>query len=141
MRELTPEVAAALERVRRHLGGDTFVYCEMMKWGGETIHRFEYDADCRYLSRKMLDLFPPGYADSITPERLVACGGRQCQIWVDWTQEQDGEVIVNTNMRTGSWFVRCVRVPQDLAPRNMGEVWQLLDRLRIDWRNRNGGEA
>lgn len=126
MRELTPEAAAALER---HRNTPLVIEDEWkQKWRG----------DNETLADAMLDLFPPGHADPITPERLVACGFVACSVKPGVYRTGDLEHSVKT-----SWWWIVERgedelIDHRLHPCNMGEVWELLDRLGIDWRTKGG---
>jgi len=87
------------------------------------------------LADAMLRLFPPGYFDQITPERLVELGGVLSQM---------SEVVCFESCAE-FWFSGCdirqlhvydkhrttwIRIPSHLHPRNMGEVLELVARCK-----------
>lgn len=138
MRELTPEAAAALERWRRYDGGEPHYIIYNCGKGS----RIAVDERCLALLEKdriaviaaMQSLYPPGYADEITPDRLVKCGGEIDQGGV-WRMLS---VMALPLMGHYLWRFNGRNIIDQLAPRNMGEVWELLDRLGIDWRKKGG---
>lgn len=85
------------------------------------------------LAREMLRLYPPGWNDPVTPERLVGLGGELAQMSEVITFESCAEF----------WFSACdvrqchvydkyrttwVRIPCYMIPRNMKEARELLVR-------------
>lgn len=121
MRELTLKAAAALERLRN----------------GDMSHHID---DCALMMMELVRIYPRCHADEITPERLVACGGEIAEsttgtsILVDlgdnlWVLCATDRIV---------WILDGINIPDRASPRNMGEVWELLDRLGIDWRKKGG---
>ena len=115
--KLTPEAAAALERLRN---GD------MSQHVGDCIRMI------RELGRL---LFPKGHDEEITPERLAACGGKQ-------GTNPDGGIssVVDMGHKLWAWFTEKevvwlldgVRITASLYPKNMGEVWNLMERCGLE---------
>lgn len=142
----TPEESAALERLRRVYKDETKqqVYGGMVDRNlcGQSLYSAVYDmyisdTDCavmaslrRFPVRKIGDLVIR-WDDPVTPERLMASG------WV----MSDGDIVepVNglvwmtpeTSWRRSSWRIGGAFVIRELEPKNMGEVWQLLDRAGV----------
>lgn len=115
---LTEEEQAALERFRRDRH-NTGAITSRMAW-----------EDMYKLAEAMLRLFPPGHADEITPERLVACGGQDCKTHVSFVSDA-GEVIIGTDFTVVDYNNKRSTLRKVLHPRNMGEAWQLLERCEI----------
>lgn len=94
------------------------------------------------VARAMLDLFPVRtlngmvirWDDEITPERLVACGGKYHRYSADHIcLSSDGNTLGSTlaySIRYQTWSLPMVDKPMEpeTAPRNMGEVWSLMER-------------
>ncbi len=94
--------------------------------------------DARTLADSMLCLFPVRtygdivirWDDEITPERLVACGFN-----TDGNGTYPGPCyrgMVYQNGFLNPWLHLGVLVVSPFAPRNMGEVWQLMERCGIE---------
>ena len=93
------------------------------------------DAACVTLSVAMLRLYPPSHDAAITPERLVECGGRSAcehQDEIHFGSQLDRYVVFDYSVKGDfMWFVNHRSVHPIVTPRNMGEVWQLLERCGI----------
>ncbi len=125
--ELKPEVAKALELYRnRRREYPSGIASDVWLQTAETVA----------LADAMLDLYPPGYADEITPQRLIACGGRGACDHQDETifGSQNGSYVVYDYSVSGVaiWFANGRHLPECFAPRNMGGVLELLDKLGIE---------
>lgn len=89
------------------------------------------------LADAMLRLYPPGWNDPVTPERLVELGGEQ-HIADDGNcvTFKEGEFFFNTEGRLHAVYVENndggysedSYLPEKLQPRNMQEARQLLER-------------
>lgn len=83
--------------------------------------------------------------DPITPDWLVGCGaihesGGFSDTYLFGTVQREWVCRVNIARwtLTCTWWINETNIPEPLCPRNMGEVWQLLDRLGIDWKTVGG---
>ena len=125
--KLTTEVREALERWHRH------DYLEVQ--GDDVLADMAQKADAMLLANGLAKMFPPGYHDPITPERLVELGGVLAQMSEVVCFESCAEfwfsgcdirqLHVYDNCRT-AW----IRIPSHLQPRNMGEVLELVERCK-----------
>lgn len=145
MRELTPEVAAALERLLRVQNGE---YAHKVYGCVElpSFSKAKYTQDVGDVLDFIDNLYPPGHAEPITPERLMACGGRVDKDRIFWKipNTMIGEVWCMAD--SARWYKRGRYMDEEDSPSNMGEVWELLDRLGIDrlgidWRNKKGKDG
>jgi hypothetical protein len=143
--KLKPEVAAALERLRKYKttnsGAEAYAaeiaigYGDTLDLAGRlTVVAALSTADAFLAAASMLSLFPHGHADEITVERLLACGGRRDGFWVVWSSPEFSHPQVAYSDVDGVWLLYGRRVDEELAPRNVGEVWQLLARCGIEVR-------
>lgn len=121
---LTEIEQAALERRRK--------FREMYSQDGGVMLDGE---DTNILADAMLRLYPPGHDAEITPERLVACGGNRsasCREGsLSCVVEIGGTIWAWFTEKKLIWILDGVGMPDISYPRNMGEVWQLLERCGI----------
>jgi hypothetical protein len=91
----------------------------------------EYFQASKVLSPEIARLYPPGWNEPVTVEGLEKCG---------FTFDKEighiapGEMLwrtVETSWQESTWRVGGAYVLREMQPRNMGEVWQLMDRLGI----------
>ena len=86
------------------------------------------------LAREMLRLYPPGWSDPVTPERLVELGGAESPTGISFELYGDvmyGGVPVRFEFRQSGLEVRVPSrkwLPTEAKPRNMQEARQLLER-------------
>jgi hypothetical protein len=124
---LSDEVKAALERLHRN---------EYRVFG-------ESSYDCEIVARAMLELFPVRevggmvmrYDDQITAARLIACGffekdnrlvcSKNELLWRD-------ESVSRKYPARPTWRVGGAYLVDSTSPRNMGEVWELMERCGVD---------
>lgn len=120
--KLTPEVVAALKRLRMRRNNSNSI--------------FVTDRDEMILADFMLAACPPGHADEITVERLVACGGDHSpKAEVITFGDRDAVYCLSDvayYTATGSWSVCGDRIPQRLRPKDMGDVLELLAKCGIE---------
>lgn len=126
---LTEEEQAALERVRSDIDWKDLVPARQPE---------QILNDAQTLVDAMLRLYPDGHDDEITPERLVDCGF----VASDDCENEFHIADIRHSVATGWWWVECdgddELIDHRLHPRNMGEVWQLLERCGIPVKK--GGE-
>ena len=78
-------------------------------------------------------LFPPGYHDTITPERLELFGFCMKNEIATIPRQDDwiGDLDLYYHIRTGEWRLPSRKfIPKELRPRNMGEVLELVQRCK-----------
>lgn len=127
--QLSEQAKAALERRRQKL---------------ESIGGFRgviiSDEDSSKIADEMLRLFPVKtlngmvirWDDEITPERLVASGGKRVADLINWrfrqttTNAQIAIHVWHTETDGLEWEVCGRKLPWPLRPTNMNEVWQLM---------------
>lgn len=120
------------------------------RYRSREFHYADVECDRQALALAMLRLYPPGWNDPATPERLVELGFNKYK-WIDtwgkWRQQVANCADVTTySLKTGNmlWEIR-VRlgddrwwlvpsdgiereIPAAISPRNMQEARQLLER-------------
>ena len=85
----------------------------------------------RVLTNAILRLYPPGWNEPVTPERLVELGF-ETHVIDDFDPKFYYELSLSCRPRISEWIVYTpgwsTELPDCLVPRNMGEVRQLLER-------------
>ena len=117
--KLTPEAAAALERLRN---GD------MSQHVGDCIRMI------RELGRL---LFPKGHDEEITPERLIACGLTELtspvSAWRRFIFDGRNGIVVEINpLMVACWGTDRYQFPTAYVPHTMGEVWNIMERCGLE---------